>query len=411
MANKFQWRTQENMKSAPGNPNFSPTMILVITVFIDITGYGIIIPLLPFYTSQFQAGPTALGVLLASFAFMQFLFAPILGKASDNLGRKPILLLSLLVSFIGFTIFSFSNSYLMLLLSRIIAGLATERAVAQAYIADITDKETRTKELGKIGAALGAGFIIGPALGGILSVYGYSIPGYIAMILTGINVAFVFAFLKESRREKTPQEKPGKSYLGELGNSIKKPLIGPTLFILFIVTFAFSTIPVVVPLLSIDYFNFSSLELSYIFIYIGLIQIFMQGFLIGKISKRFGEEKLIAAGSIIMAVGTFLMPIFRNLAAFYLTNAALAAGVGLTNTAIPAFLSKRASSNEQGSVLGVASSVTSISNIPGPLFAGLIYDLAGSIAPFAISAAFLTAAFAIGFKVYQLNAGTVRLST
>jgi len=411
MANKFQWRTQENMKSAPGNPNFSPTMILVITVFIDITGYGIIIPLLPFYTSQFQAGPTALGVLLASFAFMQFLFAPILGKASDNLGRKPILLLSLLISFIGFTIFSFSNSYLMLLLSRIIAGLATERAVAQAYIADITDKETRTKELGKIGAALGAGFIIGPALGGILSVYGYSIPGYIAMILTGINVAFVFAFLKESRREKTPQEKPGKSYLGELGNSIKKPLIGPTLFILFIVTFAFSTIPVVVPLLSIDYFNFSSLELSYVFIYIGLIQIFMQGFLIGKISKRFGEEKLIAAGSIIMAVGTFLMPIFRNLAAFYLTNAALAAGVGLTNTAIPAFLSKRASSNEQGSVLGVASSVTSISNIPGPLFAGLIYDLAGSIAPFAISAAFLTAAFAIGFKVYQLNAGTVRLST
>jgi len=411
MANKFQWRTQENMKSAPGNPNFSPTMILVITVFIDITGYGIIIPLLPFYTSQFQAGPTALGVLLASFAFMQFLFAPILGKASDNLGRKPILLLSLLISFIGFTIFSFSNSYLMLLLSRIIAGLATERAVAQAYIADITDKETRTKELGKIGAALGAGFIIGPALGGILSVYGYSIPGYIAMILTGINVAFVFAFLKESRREKTPQEKTGKSYLGELGNSIKKPLIGPTLFILFIVTFAFSTIPVVVPLLSIDYFNFSSLELSYIFIYIGLIQIFMQGFLIGKISKRFGEEKLIAAGSIIMAVGTFLMPIFRNLAAFYLTNAALAAGVGLTNTAIPAFLSKRASSNEQGSVLGVASSVTSISNIPGPLFAGLIYDLAGSIAPFAISAAFLTAAFAIGFKVYQLNAGTVRLST
>ena len=411
MANKFQWRTQENMKSAPGNPNFSPTMILVITVFIDITGYGIIIPLLPFYTSQFQAGPTALGVLLASFAFMQFLFAPILGKASDNLGRKPILLLSLLISFIGFTIFSFSNSYLMLLLSRIIAGLATERAVAQAYIADITDKETRTKELGKIVAALGAGFIIGPALGGILSVYGYYIPGYIAMILTGINVAFVFAFLKESRREKTPQEKPGKSYLGELGNSIKKPLIGPTLFILFIVTFAFSTIPVVVPLLSIDYFNFSSLELSYIFIYIGLIQIFMQGFLIGKISKRFGEEKLIAAGSIIMAVGTFLMPIFRNLAAFYLTNAALAAGVGLTNTAIPAFLSKRASSNEQGSVLGVASSVTSISNIPGPLFAGLIYDLAGSIAPFAISAAFLTAAFAIGFKVYQLNAGTVRLST
>jgi len=372
----------------------SPIFVIVLTIFIDITGYGIIIPLLPFYANEFHAGPTALGILIASFAIMQFFFSPLLGKASDKMGRKPILLLSLLTSFISFTIFSFANSYLMLLFSRIIAGLATERAVAQAYIADIT--------MGKIGAAFGAGFILGPALGGALGVYGYSIPGFAAMILTLINILFVITFLPEPQRNKenTP-ENTNSGYLRGLLGSLKKPLYGPTLLILFIVTLSFSTIPVIVPLLSIDYFNFDSLQLSYVFIYIGLIQIVMQGFLIDLLSKRLGEEKMIALGPILMATGSLLMPTFQNVAIFYLTNALLAAGFGMINTSIPAFLSKRSSINEQGSILGIASSVTSIANIPGPLIIGLVYDFAGSFVPFLISAIMLTTAFLLGCKVYN----------
>ena len=298
----------------------SPIFVIVLTVFIDITGYGIIIPLLPFYADEFQAGPAALGILIASFAIMQFLFGPILGRASDKKGRKPILLLSLLLSFIGFTIFSFANSYLMLLFSRIVAGIATERAVAQAYIADITDHKSRTKELGKIGAALGAGFIIGPAIGGALSTYGYSIPGYAAMILTVINILSVIAFLPEPPRKKetTPEAEKSLGYLQGLIDSLRKPLLGPTLIILFLVTVAFSTIPVIVPLLSIDYFNFSSLELSFVFIYIGIVQIVMQGFLIDALSKRLGDDKLIALGPIVMATGIILMPSFQNLIIFFI---------------------------------------------------------------------------------------------
>jgi len=380
----------------------SPIFVIVLTIFIDITGYGIIIPLLPFYANEFHAGPTALGILIASFAIMQFFFSPLLGKASDKMGRKPILLLSLLTSFISFTIFSFANSYLMLLFSRIIAGLATERAVAQAYIADITEHRSRTKEMGKIGAAFGAGFILGPALGGALGVYGYSIPGFAAMILTLINILFVITFLPEPQRNKenTP-ENTNSGYLRGLLGSLKKPLYGPTLLILFIVTLSFSTIPVIVPLLSIDYFNFDSLQLSYVFIYIGLIQIVMQGFLIDLFSKRLGEEKLIALGPILMATGSLLMPSFQNVAIFYLANALLAAGFGMINTSIPAFLSKRSSINEQGSILGIASSVTSIANIPGPLIIGLVYDFAGSFVPFLISAIMLTTAFLLGCKVYN----------
>jgi predicted MFS family arabinose efflux permease len=383
---------------------FNPVLVIVFTVFIDITGYGILIPLLPFYTETFQAGPISLGILIASFAIMQFIFSPILGSASDKFGRKPIMLLSLFISFIGFTLFSFANSYLVLLLSRIIGGIATERAIAQAYIADLTDKKTRIKEMGKIGAALGAGFIIGPAMGGALSVFGFSAPGYLSMILTIINILFVYIFVPESNPNKnnpTKQTNPSPNYARALLDTIKKPMIGPTLLILLIVTIAFSAIPVIVPILSIEFYNFTPLVLSTIFVFIGLVQIILQGFLIFKLAKKFGEEKLIILGPMIMALGIFLMPLFKNLLFFYLTNSLVAAGYGIINTTIPALISKKAKIDEQGKFLGVASSVASIANIPGPLFGGLIIDFGGIVAPFLISAIMLSMSFVLGCKVYK----------
>lgn len=267
----------------------NPVLVIIITVFIDMIGYGIIIPLLPFYADTFQSGSTSLGILIASFAIMQFFFAPILGSASDKFGRKPLLLLSLFISFIGFTFFSFANSYIILLLSRIIAGIATERAIAQAYIADVTDKKTRIKQLGKIGAAIGAGFIIGPAIGGALSVFGFSTPGYLAMVLTAINILFVFIFVPESNKNiqgLSEKENLSLNYGHGILDTIRKPLIGSVLLIYFIITVAFSAIPVIVPLLSIQYYDFTPLDLSYIFIYIGLVQIILQGFLIFKLTKK-----------------------------------------------------------------------------------------------------------------------------
>jgi predicted MFS family arabinose efflux permease len=386
------------MKLNNKQKGLSPIFVIILTVFIDMIGYGIIIPLLPYYALEFNAGPSALGILIASFAIMQFIFSPILGKTSDNKGRKPILLLSLLISFVGFTIFSFSNSYIMLLFSRITAGIATERAIAQAYIADLTDNKTRIKEMGKIGAATGAGFIIGPAIGGILGTYGFATSGYASMILTLINIAFVLVFLPETKKEKSIEN---LGYFHGLRDSLKKPLFGPTLLILFIVTFGFSTIPVLVPLLGIDFFNFDSLQLSYVLVYIGLVQIIVQGFLINLLSKKLGEERLIALGPILMSFGILVMPIFQNLVIFFLANSLLAAGFGIINTSIPTFLSKRITLNAQGRILGIASSVASVANIPGPLIIGIIYDFAGSFVPFLISGGFLVVAFLIGCRVYS----------
>jgi MFS family permease len=385
----------------------NPILVIVFTVFIDIIGFGIIIPLLPFYAETFYAGSISLAILLASFAIMQFIFSPILGQASDKMGRKPVIIISLTISFASFTLFAIANSYLVLLFSRIIGGIATERAIAQAYVADLTDNNTRTKEMGKIGAAIGAGFIVGPAIGGALSIFGFAAPAYLAMILTAINILFVFYFLPEPNKntkeviEKSKDFTLASSYGFGLLKTLKRPLIGSTLLILFIVVVAFSAIPVIVPLLSIEFFNFSPLDLSFIFIYIGLIQIIIQGFLIDKLTKKFKEEKLIVVGPIIMALGIFLMPLLNNLAFFYLTNLLLAAGYGIINTTIPALISKKVAFNEQGKLLGVAASVASIASIPGPLFGGLLVEIGGLIAPFIISALMLLLSFVISCKVYK----------
>jgi predicted MFS family arabinose efflux permease len=383
--------------------NLDPILVIVLTVFIDIIGYGIIIPLIAKYAQTFQAGPFSIGVLIASFAIMQFFFSPLLGNASDKFGRKTILLLSLIISFIGFTIYSFANSFLLLLLSRIIAGMATERAIAQAYIADLTDNKTRTKQMGKIGAAVGAGFIIGPALGGALSVFGLTVPGYLSMALTALNILFVLFFVPEPRQnQKNPKQDAKKiSYTQGILDTTKKPLIGPILLILFIITFAFSTIPVILPLLSFDFYNFTPFDLSLIFIYIGIVQIIIQGFLIDKLTRKLGEEKLIIIGPLIMAIGIFFIPIIKNLLFFYFTNALLAAGFGIMNTTIPSLISKKAKLDQQGIYLGVASSVASIANIPGPLLGGLLVDLGGIAAPFLISSILLLISLVISCKVFK----------
>ena len=384
----------------------SPIFVIVLTVFIDITGYGIIIPLLPFIVEEFQAGPIALGILIASFAIMQFFFSPLLGKISDAKGRKPILLLSLFISLIGFTIFSFANSYLMLLLSRLIAGIATERAVAQAYVADITDLKSRVKEMGKIGAALGAGFITGPSISAFLGGFGFSIPGFAAMSLNLINILFVLFFLPETditSKESRVNAFESSGYLGGIRDAFKKPFFGFIFLIFFLVTLAFGTIPVIVPLLSVEFFSFGQFELAFVFIYIGLIQIVMQGFLINALSNRLGEQKLIILGPVLMAMGAFLMPIFQNVILFFFSNSLLAAGFGIINTSVPAFLSKRISVDEQGSILGVAGSVASVANIPGPLVIGFVYAFAGYSVPFFVSSIILIVASLVGLRAFRLN--------
>jgi DHA1 family tetracycline resistance protein-like MFS transporter len=390
----------------------SPTLVIVITIFIDITGFGIIIPLLPFYAETFQAGSAALGVLVASFSLMQFIFSPILGRISDNVGRKPVLMISILTSAASFVLFAVANSFFILLLSRIVAGLATETAVAQAYIADITSKEERASGIGKVGAAHGAGFIIGPAIGGFLSVYGFSAPGFAAVFLTLLNLLFVLFFLPESLEQKGSflqiATKSNGDFLRKLLDAFSKPLIGVVLVIFFIVFLSFSAIPVIVPLLGVIFFGFGPVEMSYFFIYIGTIQIILQGVVIGRLTNKIGEEKLIAFGPLLMMLGIFIMPLIPNIAIFVFSLTMIAFGSGMMRTVVPSFISKITPANEQGGTLGVTNSVASIATVPGPLVGGSLFEFAGLAAPFFTSAAILIVAFGLGCRVFHACARVLR---
>ena len=388
-----------------GRFGLSPILVIVMTLFIDATGFGIIIPLLPFFAETFQAGSAALGILVASFSIMQFIFSPILGRISDSVGRKPVLMISILTSVGSFLLFALANSFLILLLSRIVAGLATETAIAQAYIADITSKKERASGIGKVGAAHGAGFIIGPAIGGLLSVYGFSAPGFAAVFLTLVNLLFVFFFLPESLRKESSELRLSPSSTSSFFNrmlaAFAKPLIGVVLMIFFIVFLSFSAIPVIVPLLGVAFFGFGSVEMSYFFMYIGTLQIVLQGVVIGGLTKKFGEEKLIAFGPLLMMLGILLMPLIPNIAVFILSLTMIASGSGIMRTIVPSFISRNTPTTEQGGTLGVANSVASIATVPGPLIGGSLFEFAGLAAPFFSSAAMLILAFALGCRVFH----------
>ncbi len=382
----------------------SATWVVAITLFIDMTGFGIVIPLLPFYVETFQAGPTALGILVASFSFMQFVFSPILGRLSDKAGRKPVLVISILISMTSFIFFTFANSFNMLFLSRIVAGMATETAVAQAYIADTTSERERATGMGIVGAALGAGFIVGPALGGLLSVYGFSAPGYAAVALTLLNLLFVLFFLPESTRNKSvsPQITTNQvRYSGGLVNALSKPLMGTVLTILFIVTLAFSTIPVIIPMLGIRFFGFGTIEMSYFFMYIGLVQIVLQGFLMRRITKKVSEEKLMVFGPLLMMFGMFLMPLIPNVAVFLASMTMISSGNGIMRTVVPSFISKRAPAKEQGGVLGLTQSVSTIARVPGPLVGGSLFEFSGPAAPFLLGGTLLLFSFSLGYRAFS----------
>ena len=385
----------------------SPSFVVVMTTFIDMIGYGMIIPILPFHPETAGAGALALGLLIGSFSFMQFIFAPLLGRLSDKMGRRPVILISILSSLVSFIIFALADSFLLLLLSRITAGMATESALAQAYISDITTEKERAKGMGKVGAAHGAGFIIGPAIGGLLSIYGVSALGFAAAALTGVNLLFAFFFLPETKAHTNSDvqtfKKTDEGYWRRLATAITKSSMSSVFVILFLTTLAFSAIPVVVPLLGIAFFGFTELETSYFFMYIGVVQIVLQGLLIGRLAKRLGEELLIVLGSISMMIGMLFMPLFPNILVFLVALTLMSSGIGTLNTVLPSFISKKTSSDEQGGMLGVAQSVGSVARVPGPLIGGFIAEFAGLNVALSLSAVIVLCAVVLGFKVFQVH--------
>ena len=375
-------------------------LVIFLTVFIDLIGFGIVVPLIPVYSRHFGAQGVVIGIIIASFSAMQFLFAPIWGRLSDRHGRRPILLISTAGAAASYVLFALSSglenhtlALWLMVVSPMFAGLCGGNiTVAQAYIADITPPEQRSKKMGLIGMAFGLGFIFGPILGGVsLRYIGNTGPGWVAAVLCAANFLLALFILGESLKPSS-EHVAARPRLNQWKHTLSQPRIGLLVIVFFLATFCFSCFESTLPLVVTDNFhlNIQSDERSastvvYLFAYCGIIGALVQGGAIGRLVRKMGEPKLIAFSLIFTAISLAMIPfikgstqlswkvLFQSQGLPWLEMLAalamLAIGSSLTRPPLFGLLSNLTPANEQGATIGVAQSAGSLARILGPIYA------------------------------------------
>ncbi len=358
----------------------SPLIVILTTVFIDLVGFGIVIPVLPFYAegTQFNATPRTIGLLFASYSIMQLIFSPILGGLSDKYGRRPVLLLSIIGTGIGFLMLGLAQTLPMLFAGRILDGITGGNiSTAQAYVADVTTKEDRASGMGLIGAAFGMGFIFGPAIGGILSRWGIQVPFIFAASLCFANAILLYFRLPETVRpgRKVTQAARGRGF-GQLIDSLKQPRLAFVLTIYFLFIVAFSIMTTSFSLYTMFRFGYDAQHTGYLFAYVGIIAVIIQGGLIGKLVKRFGELPLVIVGALCFAISLFAVPFVGpaagGLAGLLIGGGVFSLGNSLATPALTSLASKSVGPEQQGTVLGVTQSAASLARAVGPILAAVL---------------------------------------
>jgi MFS transporter, DHA1 family, tetracycline resistance protein len=359
----------------------SPLIVILTTVFIDLVGFGIVIPVLPFYAegTKFNATPRTVGLLFASYSIMQLIFSPILGSLSDKYGRRPVLLISIIGTGIGFLVLGFAQTLTMLFAGRILDGMTGGNiATAQAYIADVTTKENRASGMGLIGAAFGVGFVFGPMIGGVLSRWGIQVPFLFAAGLCFINAILLYFRLPETVTAQRPPETSAAQGRGfsQLINAFKQPRLPFVLTIYFLSIVAFSIMVTGFSLYTMFRFGYDAQHTGYLFAYVGVIAIIIQGGLIGRLVKQFGEMPLIIVGCLCMAISLFAVPFVSpaagGLAGLLIGGGVLSIGNSLATPVLTSVASKTAGPEQLGIIMGVTQSTASLARAVGPSLTALL---------------------------------------
>jgi len=371
----------------------SPLFLMALTIFIDFTGFGLVIPLLPFWAEHLGANAMGVGLILTVYALAQFIFTPVLGSLSDRYGRRPIIIASLSIEALSFALSALANTLPFLLLARFIGGLgASNIGSAQAVVSDITPAKDRARGMGIIGAAIGLGFVVGPALGGLLAPLGPALPFWVAMGVAIANMLLVFFFLPETRNPQAStqadESREGNTFVLLAGwrQALRNATVARLVIINLLFTIAFTAMEAIFPLFTQHVFGWTAMQNGYVFTYVGFVIVIMQGGLVGQLVKRFGERSLLIAGLIMLGAGLALLSISTQLALLLIALGILSAGDGMVSPTISALLSFASPSEAQGETLGFAQGIAGLGRVIGPLIAGTIYTLGGPSTPFLLGA-------------------------
>ena len=377
--------------------------ILFLIVFIDLVGFGLVIPLLPFYAERFTASPLQMTMLFATFSLMSTITAPLWGRLSDRVGRRPVLMVSMAAAVLAYLGLAFATALWMLFAARAFAGAcAGNIAAAQAYIADVTPPDQRAKGMGMIGAAFGLGFIIGPVVGGIvagndLATADLETPGLIAAALSFAAFLGVILLLPESLAPGRAISSRGR--IAAARSALGRPVLARLIAVFFLATLAFSGMETTFAWWAIAQFGWGPRSIGFVFFYVGLLSVLMQGVLIGPLTRRFGEERLMLVGLAMLVLGLLLLPFAGDLPRLLVAVSALAIGNGALAPSLSSLISRRAAAGEQGEVMGVAQSAGSLSRVLGPIIAGSLFGAVGRSSPYLWGAALVGVALLIGWRV------------
>ena len=365
----------------------SPLVFLFVTVFVDMIGYGIVVPLLPFYAGPYASGAVLVGLLGSLYAAMQFAGGPFLGGLSDRLGRRPVLLLCLLGTSLAYLLLGLAQTLASLVIAVILAGAASGTlATAQAYIADSTTKEDRARGLGLIGAAFGLGLMAGPAIGGLLSLHALVVPALFASALTLTNCAFGYLTLPESHaphlRKKVPLLRLDP--ISQLSRILRMRHVRALLASVLLLNLALAGLVNNFPLFSQARFGWGTTPNAFFFAYVGVCAVVTQGFLIGRLQPRFGESRLLLGGLALVSLNLLLVALVPSGVLLYPIVGLLALGMGLAIPSLTAIISNRTPAGVQGRLMGGMQAILSLAMILGPVTAGLAFDHLGIFAPYLI---------------------------
>jgi len=389
-------------------------LTLFLIVFIDLVGFGLIIPLLPFYAEHFQASPMTVGMVMAVYSLTQFVAAPLWGRTSDRIGRRPVLLITLAGGVGSYVLLGLADSLWLLITARALGGfMAGNISTAFAYIADITTPENRAKGMGTVGAAFGLGFIAGPAIGGILAGpdpinADFQTPSFVAAGLSLTALVMAFMLLRESLpvdvREKLAETPPKKRH-EQFKDALTKPNVGMLIGLSFLATFVFAGMETTFAMWSERRFNWGPQQNGYLFAFIGLLVALVQGGLVGRLARRFGEANLIVQGAVALAIGMLLIPFSDGLAMLLVAMAIVAYGFGVITPSMNSMISLQVGPGEQGGVMGVTRSATTLARVVGPAWAGTLFMILGMDWPYFGGAIVMVAVMYLGLRVLRSTGG------